>query len=110
MKRGCGAKNGTSNHYLHRSHDIVKKLISLLFLPMVSGQPRTREMEVMLRFHVAKIDKIAQFYFQLSLEKTECYCFLQFLYGKRYNVRIFLYICPIIDTTKTKRDNETFIT
>ena len=60
-------KNGTSNHYLHRSHDIVKKLISLLFLPMVSGQPRTREIEVMLRFHVAKIDKIPQYDLQLSL-------------------------------------------
>ena len=55
-------KNGTSNHYLHRSHDIVKKLISLLFLPMVSGQPRTREMEVMLRFHAAKIALL--FYFE----------------------------------------------
>ena len=60
-------KNGTSNHYLHRSHDIVKKLISLHSLPMVSGQPRTREMEVMLRFHVAKIDKIPQYDLQLSL-------------------------------------------
>ena len=60
-------KNGTSNHYLHRSHDIVKKLISLHFLPIVSGQPRTREMEVMLRFHTAKIDKIPQYDLQLSL-------------------------------------------
>jgi hypothetical protein len=61
------SKNGTSNRYLHRSHDIVKKLISLHSLPMVSGQPSTREMEVMLRFHVAKIDKIPQYDLQLSL-------------------------------------------
>ena len=25
MKRGGGAKNGTSNHYLYRSHDMVKR-------------------------------------------------------------------------------------
>lgn len=54
-------KNGTSNRYLHRSHDIVKKLIPSIPYRLVSGQPRTREMEVMLRFHVAKIDKIPNF-------------------------------------------------
>ena len=54
-------KNGTSNHYLHRSHDIVKKLISLHSLPMVSSQPHIREMEVMLRFHAAKVAKLFGF-------------------------------------------------
>ena len=43
---------------------------------MVSGQPRTREMEVMLRFNVAKVAKLYDFesYCHYKTQKTIVFC------------------------------------